>query len=1011
MPKETGNGVEDLCLWNEFHVYLAEKGKEIVQIPGDGLCFFRGLQNCLGVQYNENFSMEEIKQRIIGEITRRPKFYLRFHPCAQTAEGLKDDIIKFFHSRVFACDTVDLLIGVSCNAFDITLWVYQEDEHHIMNSIQYSTGKDSQKRRHCHMILYRNRNNIKGLGSHYNSIVSIKKNNGRRYEDYGSHQPPAGNEVELESQPLANENEEDETLGPPSQGSLETPVPSPHSELELDDFNPTVNHSTAPPYNFDDEPDASMYNVRSKDEKIVFPYDIVNTIPTEHVAKVPYNINGMHNYEIPVEQNDWHKLQEDGRWFLMRSSTMRKSNKVRKIGKCLGSFVCQNDACPKFTSGKGRNTYAFSRIGLNLNECKTCGAVAERIFCGAVKLTLFNPDTNKLDVSYAGTHNCTLKRKASYTIIASPVKRSILKPILQKNPKATAKQISEEAAEKFLRLGRPDMAKESVKLSQDRRLVAEMKGEVLKMVSKEDANSFTAVANLRKDMKLVDPYYIYKLNDGNHNDEISFVFKSSTCSAQLALEMDCEDPENKSCLREEPVYVDAMHSRVENYKNITAWVKNPIIRSVMHIATMEAQHEDTQTMVLFYRLLNEMLQKVSGKKNYKFNPSRFYVDEAGANKNAIKKVFGRRALDKTVTCQWHFLHNARLKKRFVKSKWKKGFYTLCKRLIKAPTRSEYESISALLKKICAESEILDWFLWWDERKFHIVPAFRGFNLSGLNLAESGQSGMKPKTRKKLKLVDAAYKDIAQILRQDEAYRAYIGNVSKEIGKGLNIRQMQERDRKSQIERAKHYSRALFHGDVNEDTDDEEGNRPCLPLDKAKHKAPRTYSRKNPTQKKKENAAAVQEDEDANLFDSDLSSIHDDEIEDVPGFIDEDYIRSVQATKIIFLNATIKKCYGCDLYFEHKKMMPPLDLVFSKKTKRKRPDGEGGYIRGKEPTNAFFCIRDMACLQFEFPNIEKNQVYMSNEAFLKLTPVHKKFLKLKGYWEPILHNRRLKGAFQ
>ena len=132
------------------------------------------------------------------------------------------------------------------------------------------------------------------------------------------------------------------------------------------------------------------------------------------------------------------------------------------------------------------------------------------------------------------------------------------------------------------------------------------------------------------------------------------------------------------------------------------------------------------------------------------------------------------------------MHNARLKKRFVKSKWKKGFYTLCKRFIKAPTRSEYESISALLKKICAESEILDWFLWWDEWKFHIVPAFRGFNLSGLNLAESGQSGMKPKTRKKLKLVDAAYKDIAQILRQDEAYRAYIGNVSKEIGKGLNI---------------------------------------------------------------------------------------------------------------------------------------------------------------------------------------------------------------------------------
>ena len=32
---------------------------------------------------------------------------------------------------------------------------------------------------------------------------------------------------------------------------------------------------------------------------------------------------------------------------------------------------------------------------------------------------------------------------------------------------------------------------------------------------------------------------------------------------------------------------------------------------------MEAQREDTLTMTLFFKLLNEMLQKVSGKKKYK----------------------------------------------------------------------------------------------------------------------------------------------------------------------------------------------------------------------------------------------------------------------------------------------------------------------------------------------------------------------------------------------------------
>ena len=260
-------------------------------------------------------------------------------------------------------------------------------------------------------------------------------------------------------------------------------------------------------------------------------------------------------------------------------------------------------------------------------------------------------------------------------------------------------------------------------MAQDRKLVAEIKQEAITRVTDKDPNSFATVAALQQELKSFDPYLIYKLNDGTLNDEISFVFKSSKCDAKLALEVDYEDPENKSCLREEPVYCDTMHSHVQNYKNITAWVKNPITRAVMRIATMEAMTEDTPTMTLFFTLLNEVLQKVTGKPNYKFNPSCFYVDEAGANKNAIARVFGRSALDRTVTCQWHFLQCARAKAIYVKESHRKTFRKLCKQLIRATTRSEYESISTALRTLCENSGILGWFLWWDERKFHIVPAF------------------------------------------------------------------------------------------------------------------------------------------------------------------------------------------------------------------------------------------------------------------------------------------------
>ena len=122
-----------------------------------------------------------------------------------------------------------------------------------------------------------------------------------------------------------------------------------------------------------------------------------------------------------------------------------------------------------------------------------------------------------------------------------------------------------------------------------------MREEVLKLVCEKDPNSFKAIGELRENLKDHDPFFIYKINDGTFNNEVSYVFKSSHSAAELTIKMDCDDPENKSCLCDELVYCDTMHSRVDNYKNVTAWVKNPITHSMMHIATMEVERENTQS--------------------------------------------------------------------------------------------------------------------------------------------------------------------------------------------------------------------------------------------------------------------------------------------------------------------------------------------------------------------------------------------------------------------------------
>ena len=142
--------------------------------------------------------------------------------------------------------------------------------------------------------------------------------------------------------------------------------------------------------------------------------------------------------------------------------------------------------------------------------------------------------------------------------------------------------------------------------------------------------------------------------------------------------------------------------------------------------------------------------------------------------------------------------------------------------------------------------------------------------------------------------------------------------------------------------------------------------------------------------------------------SDASSIHSDELEEVPQFVGDDFVGSVKATKLVFINNTSKRCYGCSQPFQHSKMVAPGNLVFSKKTRRLCPDGKGGQIKNKI---AFFCTCDMACIELEFPKVQKKHIYMGNLTFRDLTPTHKKFLKLKGYWDAIIANRSLKAAYQ
>ena len=93
-------------------------------------------------------------------------------------------------------------------------------------------------------------------------------------------------------------------------------------------------------------------------------------------------------------------------------------------------------------------------------------------------------------------------------------------------------------------------------------------------------------------------------------------------AAQLALKMDInlQHDEEVSTMVEEYAYMDAMHTCVKGYKTLTLWTYHHGMRCVMHLATMEAERENTECFSLFLTLWNNLLAEVSGIPGYKFNP-------------------------------------------------------------------------------------------------------------------------------------------------------------------------------------------------------------------------------------------------------------------------------------------------------------------------------------------------------------------------------------------------------
>ena len=575
------------------------------------------------------------------------------------------------------------------------------------------------------------------------------------------------------------------------------------------------------------------------------------TMKKEYATHVPWDVDGTHYYVISTNTNQWLEAGKDGRWYQMHSSSRKGFKGIQKIGTCRGSLMCENTRCSKLLTEGVCNTNEFS-MDLGAYVCKCCGYFAVRANCGARKMTEFDAETNKLVIWYEGTHNCKpkpdIKKKEEFL-------KSL--PVNDERIKKTHQQVQMDLLKVLIAEGNINKAvglmrqMDDASLTEKLRYMAKKTSGIDTGHCEDNIEAFKNVYELKKATDMQDTNLIYAVNCKElSNKGASYVFKTSKYCLETAYKM---DPTKKtvrgkrSLLASEPAYFDGMHRRCCGFKTVTLWTHHPGMRKMRRLATMEVEHETQEMVALFFSLFNEALAAFVGDPAYKFNPSIVMCDEAGANIQGLKEVFGPDFVDRIATCQWHFKQCAWRQLQHIDDGDRNTFIEMVHKICSAMTVHEYRLAARCLEEICRRNKTLRWYNWWKVRRYHLVPAFRGFGWTGTNWAEIGHSTLR--RNKRVWLVTAAIEDVASAIIEHNQYISFVNNQGKTVGKGPTALSKKLDERNKMRAYTNSAVDALLTGDVTQEINiDLEEDAMFIPRKSAKHRVPKVFKTKNPTEK-------------------------------------------------------------------------------------------------------------------------------------------------------------------
>ena len=780
------------------------------------MCYVNSLVRVLVLQHNRDIDVEGASKKIIEFLQRdeNAEHYMAFHPVS-TKEHFIHDMKSFFDSRDYTQEILDVIIPAAAYALDIKLTIFKvgdqlptpEGQKVIPFGIHQQTYNANASTEVN--VQYQG----SGIDGHYDALVQIM-----------------GQDDEDDVQLLEEEEE----------------IMSQLPDILREDIKVHMKHE-----------DKSR-----KKQRNPFREDLLKDVKPEYVDRIPEDIDGSKVYIIDnVEEDEWVDRQKDLRHFAMRMSYQKSFPGTRKVGWCEGSFICINPKCVFLDMSTKRNTAYFTKKR-DIDEplCFTCGHAGRVRPCYARKLTLYDQIKKQLTVKHINKHTCDLKVDYSK-------EDELIMHIIKENPSLPPDQLVRKHIEKYIR--QKDMtgaikAAEQLGNSNRIRYLMRRYREQHRFES-TTGESMEALMEMRKTFKDVDKFWIYKLNSEQMNDEPTYVFKTSQAALRIAASMDFEC--GTSPMKTQECFFDGQHSRVKNFKTLSAYVYFPPMRRCIRLASMEIAKEDSQTIALFWKFMNEGIKEVTQGVQTFFNPIKFIIDAAGSNYCGLQDVYSEKYMqekpderqfesfinDRVLLCLMHYRKNmTEYANRIRDPEVKNEFIATCEEMVYRKSVTAFKSGQENLEKLSeVEPAIRGFVKFWGRRKYHVFGAFRGefFKLS--NWAESGHHSITT-TRHPSSLVQAAFDDSVSFLWQAEQIKKFWKGMAPSTGRGPSQISVAKKEKSEALKRAKELAKAArSHQAMHvESTRDDRGDA-FMPRKKESFKAKPKKAKKEKKEEKRD----------------------------------------------------------------------------------------------------------------------------------------------------------------